>query len=277
MTLCVDHWEQTQENTFKYLFWNGGRCVHALMCHYNDVIMIAMASQITSLTIVCSTVYSDADQRRHQSSASLAFVRGIHRCPVNSPHKWPVTRKCFLLMTSSWYAIFFLGNVRICTTRGGRMLRHVQTYWRWVLVPSYVRKYRPVLQMQGSFSVCARPRRDDATSLIDLAHTNMIPTNPTMHLSHRSVLSGVLWDTGQVHCETCKLVYRYNTTMHTRDFCPQVSYTYLYMKQSAPCCDYHWRHIDWNNSWEHDMTRYTWYTWPRLRVTDTVAFLNEMS
>ena len=51
------------------------------------------ASQITSLTIVYSTVYSSADQRKHQSSASLAFVRGIHRGPVNSPHKWPVMRK----------------------------------------------------------------------------------------------------------------------------------------------------------------------------------------
>ena len=57
--------------------------------------MGAIASQITSLTIVYSTVYSDADQRKHQSSASLAFVRGIHRGPVNSPHKWPETRKMF--------------------------------------------------------------------------------------------------------------------------------------------------------------------------------------
>ena len=64
--------------------------------HYNDVIMGAIASQITSLTIVYSTVYSDADERKHQSSASLAFVRGTHRGPVNSPHKWPVTRKMFL-------------------------------------------------------------------------------------------------------------------------------------------------------------------------------------
>ena len=63
--------------------------------HYCDVIIGAMASQITSLTSVCSTVYSDADQRKHQSSASLAFVREIHRWPVNSPHKWPVTRKVF--------------------------------------------------------------------------------------------------------------------------------------------------------------------------------------
>ena len=49
-----------------------------------------VTSQITSLTIVYSAVYSDADQRKHQSSASLTFVRGIH-----SPHKWPVTRKTF--------------------------------------------------------------------------------------------------------------------------------------------------------------------------------------
>ena len=64
--------------------------------HYNDVIISAMASQITSLTIVYSTVYSGADQRKHQSSASLAFVRGIHRWPVNSPHKGPAARKMFL-------------------------------------------------------------------------------------------------------------------------------------------------------------------------------------
>ena len=63
------------------------------LSHYDGVIMNAMASQITSLTIVYSIVYSDADQRKYQSSASLAFVRGIHRGTVNSPHKWPVTWK----------------------------------------------------------------------------------------------------------------------------------------------------------------------------------------
>ena len=63
--------------------------------HNADVIMIEMASQVTSLAIVYSIVYSDADRRKHQSSASLAFVRGIHWGPVNSPHKWPVTRKMF--------------------------------------------------------------------------------------------------------------------------------------------------------------------------------------
>ena len=57
--------------------------------------MSAMASQITRLTIVYSTVYSDADARKHQNSAWLAFVRGIYRWPVNSSNKWPVTRKVF--------------------------------------------------------------------------------------------------------------------------------------------------------------------------------------
>ena len=63
--------------------------------HYSDVIMGAMACKIPSLTIVYSIVYSGADQRKYQCSTSLAFVRGIHRGPVNSPHKRPVTRKLF--------------------------------------------------------------------------------------------------------------------------------------------------------------------------------------
>ena len=67
--------------------------------------MGAMAYQITSLTIVYSTVYSGADERN--SSASLAFVRGIHWWPVNSLHKWPATRKRFHLMTSSCEKLVF--------------------------------------------------------------------------------------------------------------------------------------------------------------------------
>ena len=67
----------------------------ATLSNYCDVIMGTMASLITSLTIVYSTLHSGADQRKHQGSASLAFVWGIHRRPVNSPHKWPVTRKMF--------------------------------------------------------------------------------------------------------------------------------------------------------------------------------------
>ena len=57
--------------------------------------MSAMASQINSLTTAYSTVSSCADQKNYQSSAPLAFVRGIHRWTVNSPHKGPVTRNMF--------------------------------------------------------------------------------------------------------------------------------------------------------------------------------------
>ena len=63
--------------------------------HYSDVIMITMVSQITGVWCVYLTVCSGADQRKHQSSASLAFVKGFHRWPVNSPHQGPVIRKMF--------------------------------------------------------------------------------------------------------------------------------------------------------------------------------------
>ena len=133
-----------------------------LIFHYNDIMMSVMASQITSLSIVYATVCSDTDQRKHQSSVSLAFVRGIHKMAdislqrrhdechgisnnqplncllncfsgadqrkhqisaslafvrgihqwlVNSPHKRPVTRKMFpfddimMLTILSWYHI----------------------------------------------------------------------------------------------------------------------------------------------------------------------------
>ena len=94
------------------------------VCHYSDIIMGTMASQITSLTVVYSTVYSGADQRKHQSSASLTFVREIHRGPVNSPHKGPVTRKMFpfddVIMVSCILLIgyvnwFSMETVQLCT------------------------------------------------------------------------------------------------------------------------------------------------------------------
>ena len=56
--------------------------------HYNDIIMSTMAFQITGVSIVYSTICSGTDQRKYQSSASLAFVRGIHRWPVNSPSQY---------------------------------------------------------------------------------------------------------------------------------------------------------------------------------------------
>ena len=75
---------------------------------FSDVIMSTMASQITSLAIVYSNVYSGEDQRKYQNSASLAFVRRIHRWPVNSPHKGPVTRKMFPFDESSCTNLYVL-------------------------------------------------------------------------------------------------------------------------------------------------------------------------
>ena len=81
---------------------------HEAWRHYFDVIMTTVASQITSLTIVYSTVYSDADQRKHQSSASLAFVWGIHRDRWIPRTKGQLRGKCFHLMTSSWHSKYQL-------------------------------------------------------------------------------------------------------------------------------------------------------------------------
>ena len=75
--MILSQWRHTEEH-----------CKYNLSIHYNDVIMGA-------IVIVFSIVYSGADQRKHRSSASLALVRGIHRGPVYSPHKWPITRKMF--------------------------------------------------------------------------------------------------------------------------------------------------------------------------------------
>ena len=80
--------------------------VNVTVPHHSDVIMSSIASQITGVSIAYSTVCSGTDQRKHQSSTSLAFVRGIHRWPVNSPHKRPVTRKMFpfddVIMKRCW-------------------------------------------------------------------------------------------------------------------------------------------------------------------------------
>ena len=88
--------------------------------------MSMRASQITSLTIVYLTVYTSADQGKHQSSASLAFVRGIHRSPVNSPHKWPVTRKMFPFDDVIMDIKMRLGNRAVETS-----VKFQKNMWTW--------------------------------------------------------------------------------------------------------------------------------------------------
>ena len=89
LRLCENNGRGNQWITYTYSY--------DLINHASDVIMSTMASQITDISMLCSSVCSGAYQRTHQSSASLAFERGIQRWPVISPHKWRVTRKMFLL------------------------------------------------------------------------------------------------------------------------------------------------------------------------------------
>ena len=80
--------------------------------HYSGIIISSMASQITGISVVYSTICSGAHKRKHQSSASLTFVKEIHRWPGTSPHKGPETRKmipfdevimiCILLYHALW-------------------------------------------------------------------------------------------------------------------------------------------------------------------------------
>ena len=89
-------WQKFRKNDISFLLYRLSRhscTIYAIHC--SDVIMSAVASEITSVSIVCSTVCSGAEQRKYQGSASLVFVRGIHRWPTDSPHKGPVTQKMF--------------------------------------------------------------------------------------------------------------------------------------------------------------------------------------
>ena len=80
------------------------RCILHSICHHNgDVIIGAMASQITGVEIVCLTVCSSAYQRKYQNSASLVFVSGIRRWLLNSLTKGQTRGKCFHMMRSSWW------------------------------------------------------------------------------------------------------------------------------------------------------------------------------
>ena len=90
-------WKWAQLQIFSRIYTSAiiVHTVRMYLYHYSYAMMSAMASPITSLPIVYSTFCSGADQREHQNSASQVFVRGIHRWPVNSPHKWPVTREMF--------------------------------------------------------------------------------------------------------------------------------------------------------------------------------------
>ena len=126
--------------------WKGPHHTLSLQWRYNG----RDASQITSLTIVYSTVYSYADQRKHQSSSSLAFVQGIYRWPVNFLHKWPVTRKMFsfddvIIRSHGWVRLYgkhlnqlLSMYILLWSITCREISRHVEAETKW---PSYGRQH----------------------------------------------------------------------------------------------------------------------------------------
>ena len=96
--------------------------------HYSDVIMSARAPQITGVSIVYSTVCSGANQRKHQSSESLAFARGIHRWSVNSPHKGPVTWRMFPFDGVIISACIFIIILSPLSLDGVKSIYHTATF-----------------------------------------------------------------------------------------------------------------------------------------------------
>ena len=120
-------------------------------------------SQITSLTIVYSTVYSDADERIHQRSASLAFVRGIQRWPVNSPHNGPVTQKMFLfddvimaLIGLSWLRWWSATNSAPNHCLNQYQYMHFSDFriWFWISLCCFIHnKYLMVITMNVTIMV----------------------------------------------------------------------------------------------------------------------------
>ena len=149
---------------------------HSTSRGYNSgVIMSAMASWVTGVSIIYSTVCSGADQtKKHQSFASLAFVMGIHRWSVNSPHEGSVTRKCFHLKTSPWN----MHTVLLCLFYCGWAISSVPHdvcdqfdhifhgcftgTWAIMILPQYIRSNRGKYRQN-----CSQPNRNTTRQRAD--------------------------------------------------------------------------------------------------------------
>ena len=166
--------------------------------------MGAIASQITSLTIVYSTVDSDADQRKHQSSASLAFMRGIHRGPVNSQHKWPVTRKMFpfddaimikcepnvLNKISILWIVKSSTNITLFSSQGSLCLLQAQ---RFLIQTETVQKILECGNMQRfrSNSHTSKPRQNGHNSIYNFLKWIRLHQKWYKHIFHWNLFSTI--------------------------------------------------------------------------------------
>ena len=111
--------ETAKEKTYSMQMEIITSIVTLYVLYNNDVIMSAIASQITGLMIIYSAVYSGADQRKHQSSSSLAFLRGMIG---EFPHKCPVTRN--MLPFDDVIMKLFTASIKVCT------IHIIPPYWR---------------------------------------------------------------------------------------------------------------------------------------------------
>ena len=184
---------------FVHIWVVRGLHLYNFIYHCNDIIMGAMASQITSPAIVYSSVYSGSDQRKHQSSASLAFVRGIHRSPENYPRKWPVTRQMFpfddiitiysTLYIKINYAKTHLGLVTMTSILQTRFLNEF-------LVIEYLHPFNCLFCFCGSsfnVTVCSTNDLEPKSR-----QANTLPKTMAMLL-----ISPMCWDCFSWHTETC--------------------------------------------------------------------------
>ena len=152
---------------------------HAGNVHYSEVIMSAMASQITGVLIVCLNVCSVADRRKHQSSMSLAFVRGIHRWQVNSPHKGPVTRKMFPFddVIMEWKSFGEMGP-RTLRQPNLRKVRRPTVPWKG-------RNESPLIDIHSSIKAI----HQSVIDIMDIHNSNMDAVFPLTHNRCEVVIS----------------------------------------------------------------------------------------
>ena len=134
------------------------------LAHYNDVIMSAMASQIAGASTVYSTVCSGADHRKHQYSASLAFVRGIHR--------WPVTRKMFrfddVIMhwhNQCWFIVNWTPWVKLLWSWN----QHEKHSFTTVILKMVSTKWRPFFRPQTVETIKVNGTRENTLTIYSLS------------------------------------------------------------------------------------------------------------
>ena len=101
---------QLLQHGLRSLLWRGGKHGKSLLWRHMTVIK----SQNTSHSTVCLTAFADLHQWNIKVRHYWPFVRGIHRWPVNSPHKGSVTRKNLPFFVQ---ILFYVGRFLVHTER----------------------------------------------------------------------------------------------------------------------------------------------------------------